>query len=429
MATIDLSPRLLPLGAAAAAVACICVSAARADPLNPLDFPSLGSVKLAAGAYSIDSTGPAPTLVGPNTHLAGTISVTGVAVFRFDELTVSPGAILGPTLGATGTTSRPVALLARDHLTFAGVFQARGADGQNGTRKEAGEGGAGVFGSTDGSKGVPAKPGGGAGAGITTEPHVRLSGGTGGSGGIASGSGTGGGGGGGGGGAIELGTLGDLNLSGSTIDASGGNGGAGAGVLGQDVGKSDLAGGAGGGSGGAILLHGRTVTLGGTIRAHGGDGGEGRGIGMSADGGRVSIQATTDPGTAGISVAGGRVNGAEGAITFLRPALTTRTLEFGSVPIGSQATAQLVVENSGHAGSCINGQFPDAAAPFARTGSGAFSGLQPTAAMTCAYTFRPTSAGPVSQTLTLVSNSGPVSVTIRGVGVPAPTPATAAPKP
>lgn len=38
-------------------------------PLNPLDFPSLGTVTLASGAYTIDTTGTAPKLVGPGTNL------------------------------------------------------------------------------------------------------------------------------------------------------------------------------------------------------------------------------------------------------------------------------------------------------------------------------------------------------------------------
>ena len=397
------------------------VAPALADTLNPLDFPSLGKVTLASGAYSIDTTGTAPKLVGPGTNLSGMVSASGVAVFRFDDLTVDTGAVLTAAEGAGGEATRPVALLASGNLTFAGTLNASGASGGKGTRSTGGVGGEGRFGGDSGT-GTRASRFDELGGSVNDVlPNVRLSGGGGGHGGVSRGSGSGGGGGGGGGGAVELGTLGTLTLTGSTITANGGNGGAGGGEVGLDAGRSDLGAGGGGGGGGAVLLHGVTVTLGGTINAHGGNGGKGRGFGMAGGGGRIAIEAIAKPDTTGISVAGGFCasiqNGANGVVFFAQPTLTPTNLDFGSVPVGSSITVNMTIQNTGGAESFINGQFPAVSAPFARVGSGLFSGLRQDAHSTCAYSFAPTAVGPFSQDLAFLSNAGPVSVTISGTGI------------
>jgi hypothetical protein len=436
---------------------------ALAEPLNPLDFPTLGSVTLTSGAYTIDTGATPPTLIGPVT-LSGTVSGSGVAVFRFDDLNVNPGAIITVT-GGTGT--RPVALLASGSLTLAGAINTNGdpssggtfggvggagsggvggpggsgggfqGSGQNGGvgggvgaggggggggpvgGDGGGGGGGGGFGGIGGAGGSGGNFGGSGGVGgvaIGVQPNFLLWGGSGGGGaGGVGGGGPGGGGGGGGGGAVELGALGTLDLGGSTVNANGGN----------SAGSRD----GGGGSGGAVLVHGAVVSLNCTINANGGvplfKGGGG-------GGGRVAIQATSDPGTAGISVVGGSSSygfgGSVGVITFSQPVLTPTTLDFGSIVVGTSSTHGMIIKNTGAAGSFINGSFPAASAPFARVGNSVFGGLKQDALTTCEYSFTPLELGSFSQTLTFLSNAGPIAMTIRGVGVAGcPTSALASP--
>ena len=159
------------------------------------------------------------------------------------------------------------------------------------------------------------------------------------------------------------------------------------------------------------------MRLGGTINAHGGNGGEGRGFGDGGGGGRIAIQAVAKPDATGTSVAGGSGGTAHGVVFFAQPTLMPTNLDFGFVPIGSSITVNLTIQNTGDARSFINGQFPAASAPFARVGTGIFSGLKPNASTTCAYTFAPAAVGPFSQSLKFLSNAGPVSVTISGTGI------------
>jgi hypothetical protein len=87
----------------------------RADPLNPLDFTSLGAFPTAPGDYTINTSGT-PTLTGPGgTTLTGVVS-HGIAVFDFDAIHVTSGETF------TGTGSLPLALLSRTNATIAGTI-------------------------------------------------------------------------------------------------------------------------------------------------------------------------------------------------------------------------------------------------------------------------------------------------------------------
>ena len=305
-----------------------------ADPLNPLDFASLGAFPTAPGGYTIN-TGGTPTLTGPGgTTLTGVVS-HGIAVFDFDAINVTSGETF------TGTGSLPLALLSRTTATIAGTidgsspavstFSAPGGPG-------GGSGGA-IFAPGAPGESVSFGPGGGPGGGgpgtIATRtvlgPPVNAifsvisgsgGGGFGGPGGAGAPSGTAGpsgpgplpggaggatygdlarqlqggsgggsssGPGGGGGGAIEIGAVGSLAISGS-ISANGGS-------LSSSIGGGF--GGGGGGSGGGILLHADSVRLTGVLSAAGGDGTEGGFVpgpsgsstpaGGGGGGGRVTI--------------------------------------------------------------------------------------------------------------------------------------------
>lgn len=439
---------------------------ASAEPLNPLDFPTLGSVTFAAGAYTINSGTSPPTLSGP-LELVGTVSPSGVAVFRFDDLIVNAGAVITITGGA-GT--RPIALLAGGNLLFSGTINANGdrglccgggfggaggagsggvgggggrgggfqgmggngglggglgaGGGGGGGNPSGGEGGGGGGGGghggpggTGGSGGNFGGSGGVGGAAIGVQPNFVLSGGSGGGGGGGVGDfGGDSGGGGGGGGAIEFGALGVLNVAGGAINANGGDS--------HGVGARD----GGGGSGGAILVHAGVVMLNGTINANGGAGLKGGGGG----GGRVAIQSAIDPGISGISVMGGSSvygsGGGSGVITRCQPVLAPTTLNFGSVAVGASATLGLLISNTGTVGSVVNGSFPAASGPFARVGSPVLSGLKKDALTACEYSFTPPGLGPFSQSLTLFSNAGPIAVTLQGTGgADCPTSALASP--
>ena len=122
------------------------VGTALADPLNPLDFPSLGTQTIAAGTYTLNTD----TLTfGP---FAGMLSSAGgglgIAVFNFDLLTVDAGAVIN-VVG-----SRPLALLAMDTLSFAGTINANGGNGAEVSAPLSGAlGGIGVAGGGNGGRG------------------------------------------------------------------------------------------------------------------------------------------------------------------------------------------------------------------------------------------------------------------------------------
>lgn len=257
--------------------------AAPAAPLNPLAYATLGALNLAAGSYTLDTSGPAPTLRDSAANLlyTGVLQAQDssfnpqIVVFSFSDIQVAAGV----TVSATG--DKPFAWLSQGSISFAGTLD---ASGKQGGPQGAGFGGTGGPGGGQGGAGGgnPGQdgqgPGGGqggfaglgngswgeggayGGAGSNWNPARTaapaygdltqwLQAGSGGGGGGANlfGSGPGGGGGGGG---IEFGALSFITLAGdSKILAAGGdfNGG--------------LAVNSGGGSGGGVLLHAPAITL------------------------------------------------------------------------------------------------------------------------------------------------------------------------
>ncbi|MBV8554199.1 MAG: hypothetical protein JO116_01455 [Planctomycetaceae bacterium] len=315
----------------------------RADPLNPLDFASLGAFPTAPGGYTINTSGT-PTLTVPGGTLTGVVS-HGIAVFDFDAINITS------QQGFFGTGSLPLALLSRSDLTINGTidvsapggFDPRGGPGGFGGGSNGpdaggsgpggggggpftpisvpqppygptinyrlfGGGGGGGFGGP-GNAGMPVSvPGGGVGGGSGGRAYAdllgQLQGGSGGGTGVNSP-------GGGGGGAIELGAVGNISVKGSVL-ANGGSA----------IFSSFDVGGSGGGAGGGIFLHGEGVTLSGLLSAIGGgggsSGGDGRyfplvvlwGAGGSGGGGQVVI----DPGAGGFTNRGGAIDVGNGTI-------------------------------------------------------------------------------------------------------------------
>ena len=424
------------LAAATLAVAMGIPAPALADPLNALDFPSLGTGTLASGTYTINTDDLTLTNSSNVTLYTGTLYANSIAVFAFNGLNANTGS----TINVIG--KRPLAILSSASMTISGTINLNGADGNVGVAGAAsgapggglltsdnGGGGDGGMGGTTGWGAQGSGTGAGwlgTGGGFGGKAYdggydygnllVRLEAGSGGTGGYGSpGAGSGGGGGGQGGGALELGAQSALTLTNATITAIGGAGVAGVG---------DAVGG-GGGSGGGVLLHARNVTLPAAANRINASGGSGVNAG-GGGGGRVTIQSVNTPILTGVSVAPG-VGGASiipfaGVITSARVTLTTTTLDFGSVPIGSSKTLGMLISNAGDANTALNGVFPTATAPFARvSATGAFSALHTCEYKAATYTFSPTSIGPFSQTLIFASDGGNSAVTIRGDGVPATT--------
>ncbi len=431
-------------------LALLCAASVGADPLNPLDFPSLGTVSLPANVtpYILNTTTLQLTGPGGFSTLAGSVSSEGIAVFSFDVLTIPSGA----SLKVQG--SRPAALLASGTITIAGTINANGGDGSNGAASAgtagtagpgASPGGAGgtVSGAGHNGSGLGAGSGGssqhgGAGAGFGgvggtaqsvatgagpvngVDPILTLSGGSGagGEGGFPGGGlgspSSAGGAGGGGGGALEIGSLGTVVLTGSTITANGGDGG-------NDTNGGGLgisAGSGGGGSGGAILIHGSSILLG-SLQAAGGAGSGTTAKGGGGGGGRISFQAVFNPGASGVSVAGGSGGhaGSAGVISFVAGLIESSNLDFGNVNVGATKSMDLTIQNVGDPNSALNGMFPAAAAPFARVGAGVFSDVQSGQSRINSYSFHPVAAGPFSQQLTFLSDGGPATVVLQGNGV------------
>ncbi|MBV6516764.1 MAG: hypothetical protein HPKKFMNG_02454 [Planctomycetes bacterium] len=103
--------------AATVLLAALAASGLRAAPLDPNSFTSLGTMNLAAGSYTVDTT--ALTLTGPGTNFNGVVSGS-ICVFCFDSITVQTGA----TVTCVGT--RPVAFLSKGTAIISGTISADG---------------------------------------------------------------------------------------------------------------------------------------------------------------------------------------------------------------------------------------------------------------------------------------------------------------
>lgn len=259
---------------------------ARAIPLDPLAFKSLGALVANAGEVRIDTDGAIPTLTAGGKTFAGVLAKQGaglpdVAVFTFSGIGITGSA------SVVGSGARPLALLSQGDIAIDVTIDLSGGNGGSG----AGAGLGGAFGGGGAGKGpgAGANPsllrwgmnGGGFGgaSGVPEFTGVRAGGaaygdllnalqaGSGGAAGIAPAKGSsdplpavhGGG----GAGALEIGAVGQVVVG--TILANGGNG-AMAGVVTRG---QEPEGTSGGGSGGAILLHGASVT-GASLSARGG---------------------------------------------------------------------------------------------------------------------------------------------------------------
>ncbi len=343
------------------------VPLAHAVPLDPLAFPSLGTLNSVMDAGVVDrvvfNTGgdggvsiPIVTVFyqgGASTSEQGAIHTqpgnTGtqdfipqIAVYAYD------GIDLSSQVQVTVTGTRALALLSRGDAAIASNINVSGVNGGNtGLPGAGGPAGGMAGGSGDGGFGTGPGGGGGPPMGIN---HDGGGGGFGGPGGkglvpgaggeaygdltqkLQGGSGGGGGrtnaGGGGGGGAVEVGAVGHLALSGQ-ITTKGGSGG-------------DNLLDAGGGSGGALFIHAQTVSLSGALSAQGGPGGGTRGGGGA--GGRVAVIGDMNINhTLGTPLAGLSINTAGGTSGSLdaQPGLAgtvTVTPTLTTVPPGRSVT-------------------------------------------------------------------------------------------
>jgi hypothetical protein len=306
--------------AAAFTTLTLCAARAPAEPLDPLAFPSLGSLILPAGNYTLDtgvSIIDTPTLSVGATTYHGTVANQStsfnpqVAVFDFDQLTFGPGA----NVRVTG--NRPLALLSRGNLSIEGgqiVLAAGGAGGGFGSTRTFQGNGPGTGGSRADNGAGGGGFGGGGGGGVLTAgvtdtdsqgaPYGNLI--------TALQAGSGGGAsadrGGNGGGALELGALAQLSIHSAFLLAGG-----------QDAPNPAVPGAAGGGgSGGGILLHASVLNLDNSLLfAQGGKGGNAQALyhGGGGGGGRIVFAPDTySPGDSfGAGVQAALAGGAGGA--------------------------------------------------------------------------------------------------------------------
>jgi hypothetical protein len=308
-------------------IALLLALTVEANPLNPTNFTSLGTLVLTTNeSCTVNTSGGNPTLLDASNNLytgviysQGRIFDSNIAVFAFSSIVIGPGA----AVIVTGTN--PVAFLSQTSIDLAGTIYASGTNGGPQGDGYPGMGGPGGGNGGTGSDGSGVGPGGGGGGsdglgngswgdggsfggqGAAWNPYLApaptygdltayLQGGSGGgaSGANLFGSGAGGG---GGGGAVELGAAVAITLEdASGIAAGGGLGGGGSAIN------------TGGGSGGGIFLHAPTITLNGNpVLNASGDGG-----------GRIAF--LTQSGTvlgnlSGVSV-GGSAFGNPGVISY-----------------------------------------------------------------------------------------------------------------
>lgn len=265
---------------ACAVVTSLGLRSASATPLDPASFTSLGTLNPAAGTYTVDTNGAAPTLVVGGTTYTGVFVSQGaglpdIAVYTFDSVTIGNGVAIHQAVG-----DRPFAILSKSNITFTGSGTVDLGGASNGGR---GAGGDGVGGSSGGGGGGFGGNGGAgvgnavAGAGGLAHGDLNLALEPGSRGGNSSEGAAGGLGGGG----IELGAAGTISLASTTnLSARGGDGA-----------KAKSGGGAG--SGGGLLLHANVVNTssGATLQAVGGDTADSSGSsGGAGGGGRIMVQ-------------------------------------------------------------------------------------------------------------------------------------------
>jgi len=296
---------------------------AKAGPLNPSDFASLGPNPFtASGTVNINTASTPPVLTNANSTTINGVVSNGIAVFTFDQITIGAGVTVN---GVRNAGSRPLALLSHGGITNAGTINLSGGAGETG------------IGDTQyqGVKGGNAGPGGGGGGGGGSLGAA----GAGGFGYVNGGNASPGGdypqfGGGGAGGSVEPGGGGAARLTGTIPTdggggAFGGNGGNSIEYQGQigpggtnygDLGRkleggsggaggssSDhFSGGGGGGGGGAVEIGALgNISLGGMILASGGNGLESDFSGGGGAGGGILVHAQTVSLTGYLNASGG----------------------------------------------------------------------------------------------------------------------------
>jgi hypothetical protein len=304
--------------------------------LDPLAFSSQGTLNLAAGTYTLDTTTMQLVDSSNNVLFTGAAFNQGVpagspyfgwnptvTVFDFNSITLAAGAVIN-TMG-----DNPLAILSRSTVSFgAGAsINASGHDGHAGASSSAGGPGGGAGGSSGASSGQG--PGGGFGGefGLSARANGGGFGGEAGGafGGLVTGStygdlhnflqgGSGGGGvggdlfgpgasGGGGGGAVELGAISSMTFGiGAGITARGGST-SGGGTGGPTTVLS------GGGSGGGIFLHAPTIT-GGAFDVTAGN--------YNGGGGRILVlnSTATNAGNSSFGYSRGDIYGQDGVLEF-----------------------------------------------------------------------------------------------------------------
>ena len=93
---------------------------AGAEPLNPLDFASLGAFPTAAGTFTFDTSNLTLTGPGITTPIQGSLSTIGVAVFDFNAITAASDQFFVSQYPLSGVTTPPLALLSRGDITIDG---------------------------------------------------------------------------------------------------------------------------------------------------------------------------------------------------------------------------------------------------------------------------------------------------------------------
>src|SRR5271170_4142644 len=114
-----------------AALVSIQPGTARANPLNPTNFTSLGALALASGNYVINTSGGNPALLDSASNVLytgviynqGGIFDSNIAVFAFNSIIIGAGVTITPT------GDNPVALLSQGSIDLAGTINASGTNG------------------------------------------------------------------------------------------------------------------------------------------------------------------------------------------------------------------------------------------------------------------------------------------------------------
>ncbi len=137
---------------------------------------------------------------------------------------------------------------------------------------------------------------------------------------------------------------------------------------------------------------------------------------------------SSNPGTSnngpGGGSGGGSSSGGSGSTASATLSASATSLNFGTVNLGSTASQQVTLTNSGSAAATISGVSVTGSGSYSVSGIAKGTSIAAGAAATATVTFTPQNPGPLTATISIASNAtnSPASIAVSGTGATPPPP-------